>query len=212
MASPAGERTDSRIDGNELLLLRRGQQVAALQEYDRLLSKGPQTASTLFLRGIVKRQLGDHVGADEDFANAATLDAGLPKLFKAAGIEDPRTANPVWQEKIAVARKLSALTSGFHFSSQMLPESVLEIEDYTPEVCLQSKNLANALHECRRIIMAGELSGVPLAALEARCAEIEFLLGRHAEAAHDLELATRHDPWNRSYQSNLKVVTTLAAK
>lgn len=211
-ARASSNRPDSKIDGAELLLLRSGEQVAALHEYDRLLSKGPQNASTMFMRGIVKRQLGDHVGADEDIASASTLDASLPSLFKAAGIEDPRTANPVWQQKIAVARKLSALSSGFHFSSQMLPESLLESEDYTPEVCLQSEHLENALRECKRIIKAGELSGVPLGALEARCAEIEFLLGRHAEAAADLELATRHDPWNRGYQSNLKVVTALISK
>jgi tetratricopeptide (TPR) repeat protein len=205
-------RPDSKIDGAELLLLRAGEQVHALQEYDRLLSKGPRKASTLFMRGIVKRQLGDHVGADEDFASASALDAATPRLFKAFGVEDARTGNPFWQQKIAVARKLSALASGFNFSSQLLPESMLESEDYTPEVCLQSEFLDHALRECRRIIKSGEVTGVPLAALEARCAEIEFLQGRHAEAVDDLELATRHDPWNRGYQSNLKIVTTLAAK
>ena len=203
---------DSAIDGAELLVLRAGEQVHALQEYDRLLSKGPRKASTLFMRGIVKRQLGDHVGADEDFASASALDASTRQLFKAFGIEDARTANPFWQEKIAVARKLSALSSGFNFSSQLMPEIMLESDDYTPEVCLQSEVLDQALRECRRIIKSGEVTGVPLAALEARCAEIEFLQGRHADAIQDLELATRHDPWNRGYESNLKIVTTLAPK
>jgi hypothetical protein len=164
------------------------------------------------MRAFVKRQLGDHVGADEDFTAAMTSDAGIAQVFNGYGIRDPRTANPAWSQKLDVARRLSVMNAGFTFSSQLLPEMAPESDAYDPEICAQSGQLDRALIECRRIMGDRDISGIPLAAVAGRCAEIEFLMGRHADALHDLEIAARHDPWNRGYEANLKVIRALLAK
>ena len=200
------------LESQAFVLLRQEQLVLALHDYDRALAAHARTASTLYMRGIVKRRLGDHAGADLDFSDAMELDGGISRTFAAYGLIDLPTADPVWLQKLAVARKLSAIKTGYQFSSRLLPDIAPEDELYDIEICAQSGDLERALTECRRVIANSGISGFPRAVFEGRCAEIEFLLGRYADAARDLRQASAHDQWNRAHTANLLLVNRLTAR
>jgi tetratricopeptide (TPR) repeat protein len=59
---------------------------AALTEFNIVLSTHPNTAGSLFMKGVVERRMGNTSAGDEDIAAAATIDSKVPKAYAQVGI------------------------------------------------------------------------------------------------------------------------------
>jgi Flp pilus assembly protein TadD len=64
---------------------RRGEFAQALTAFDAALKTFRLSASTLYMRGVVKRRLGDTAAGDADIARALKLDAEIGDLWLRRG-------------------------------------------------------------------------------------------------------------------------------
>jgi tetratricopeptide (TPR) repeat protein len=74
------------IDTRGFVRFRRAEWSQALADYDMVLKVYPRSASTLYMRGAVKRRLGDTAGGDADLAKASNLDRGVETLWAGRGV------------------------------------------------------------------------------------------------------------------------------
>jgi tetratricopeptide (TPR) repeat protein len=74
------------IDTRGFVRFRRAEWGQALADYDAVLKVFPRSASTLYMRGAVKRRVGDTAGGDTDLAKASNLDKGVERLWAGRGV------------------------------------------------------------------------------------------------------------------------------
>lgn len=75
------------LDSRGFVRFRRGEFDLALTDYNAALRLFPRSASTLFMRGIVKRRMGDVAAGDTDIARALKIDQKISEVWKRRGIE-----------------------------------------------------------------------------------------------------------------------------
>lgn len=65
---------------------RRGEYAQALADHDGLVRRYPRSASLLFMRGVVKRRLGQEAEGDIDIARAVKIDPSIEVLWARRGV------------------------------------------------------------------------------------------------------------------------------
>jgi hypothetical protein len=60
---------------------------AAIADYDSALKLQPQTASSLYGRGVAKRKKGDSSGGNADIAAARAIQANIGEEFARDGVK-----------------------------------------------------------------------------------------------------------------------------
>jgi tetratricopeptide (TPR) repeat protein len=74
------------LDSRGFVYFRLGDYKAAIADYDAALGKKPNYASSLFMRGIVKRKSGDAAGGDADIVAAKAIDAKVAATYAKFGV------------------------------------------------------------------------------------------------------------------------------
>jgi tetratricopeptide (TPR) repeat protein len=59
----------------------------AIHDYDAAISKNPKVASSFYVRGFAKRELGDVVGGEADIAKGKSLDAHVVTRYAGFGVK-----------------------------------------------------------------------------------------------------------------------------
>ena len=74
------------IDTRGFVHFRRGEFAAALQNYNVVLKKFPRSATTLYMRGVVERRLGDTATGDADIARAVKMEPDTAERWTRRGV------------------------------------------------------------------------------------------------------------------------------
>jgi len=74
------------LDTRGFVHFRRGEFGQALVAYDAALALFPRSASTLYMRGVVKRRLDDRPAGDADIAKAVKIDSGVAARWTRRGV------------------------------------------------------------------------------------------------------------------------------
>jgi tetratricopeptide (TPR) repeat protein len=74
------------FDSRGFVHFRMGDYQSAAADYYVALDKKPAYASSLFMRGVIKRKAGDAAGGDADIAAAKALDAGIADEYAKYGV------------------------------------------------------------------------------------------------------------------------------
>jgi tetratricopeptide (TPR) repeat protein len=74
------------VDTRGFVRFRRGEWNEALADYDAVLKSYPGSASTVFMRGVVKLRMGDVAGANADLSRARRLDKTVEALWTRRGV------------------------------------------------------------------------------------------------------------------------------
>lgn len=80
--APNGARYDSRA----FVHFRLGDMANAMADYNAALALAPRSASSLFMRGVIKRRGGDTVGGDGDIAAAKTINPNVAIEYGLYGV------------------------------------------------------------------------------------------------------------------------------
>jgi tetratricopeptide (TPR) repeat protein len=78
--------TIDALDTRGFVRFRRGEFPQALTAYDALLKHFPRSASTLYMRGVVKRRAGDTTAGDADIARALKLTPDIGDHWARRGV------------------------------------------------------------------------------------------------------------------------------
>jgi tetratricopeptide (TPR) repeat protein len=74
------------LDSRALVHLRMGHFERAISDADAALEWSSKNASSLFVRGLAKRRLGDALGADRDLEDARAIDPKVDDLYVSIGV------------------------------------------------------------------------------------------------------------------------------
>jgi tetratricopeptide (TPR) repeat protein len=75
------------LDTRGFVHFRRGEFDLALADYDSALRLAPRSASTLYMRGLVKRRAGDPRAGAADIKRAIKIDPNIAEVWKRRGVE-----------------------------------------------------------------------------------------------------------------------------
>jgi tetratricopeptide (TPR) repeat protein len=75
------------LDSRGFVHFRRGEFDLALADYDAALRLSPRSASTLYMRGLVKQRAGDPAGGGADLKRALKMDPDIAEVWKRRGVE-----------------------------------------------------------------------------------------------------------------------------
>ena len=74
------------LDSSGFVHFRMGDYKGAIADYDAALDKKPGLASSLFMRGVIKRKAGDVAGGGADIAAAKAIDADIAATYAKYGV------------------------------------------------------------------------------------------------------------------------------
>ena len=80
------EPGDDPVDTRGFVRFRRGEWKEALADYDAVLKAYPQTATTLYMRGVVKARMGDPAGGEVDLQRALKLNKEIGEFWTRRGV------------------------------------------------------------------------------------------------------------------------------
>jgi len=74
------------VDTRGFVFFRRGEWDKALSDYNVVLKAYPRSATTLFMRGVVKIRMGDQAGGEADLQRARKLDKNIEGIWLQRGV------------------------------------------------------------------------------------------------------------------------------
>jgi tetratricopeptide (TPR) repeat protein len=182
-------------NGRLSALVHNGQGAVALRDAEALIAAHPGKGWPYLMRSVVKREMGDHTGANADVDLALKIDPNLNPSATAPVVRmTPKPAGPVAVFNSALAegtqaagrREFTAAAASFERAiKQGAPDSLV-----LPMLCkalAHSARLDDAAYQCSRALQLQENDGE---LLEAR-GYAYFRQGKFREALSDFDAAVR---------------------